>query len=312
MNRGLGTRAVVPALLAMLVVAPTAQAQFGGLIKRAVAGKAADKAAEKVTDKVGPKAPRAGGEAFSATTLQQVIAGARASNAVLAHRDQLVQRRTTEQEALNTLVSQNTGTQNAYQEANSKILDCRQASFNASSSKREAEMHARMTTDPQNMARMQMIAMKYSKAIADAQAHGDTAGVMKAQLAMQNEIMGTNVFAAAKADTAAADAKCGKLPKKPASLVAEDQKRALLSALDDSVRTIEAKAVSAGASASGMDQVRYLELKERLVTILGVIDSGRGIVSYDDAELDLVKQHRDEIDPLRRAIGASTRATRSR
>lgn len=308
MTRGLGTRAVVPALIAMLVVAPTAQAQFGGLIKRAVAGKAAD----KVADKVGPKAPRAGGEAFSATTLQQVIAGARASESVLAHRDQLVQRRATEQEALNTLGSQNGATQRAYEEANGKILDCRQASFNASSEKREAQMKARMTADPQNMARMQMIAMKYSKTIADAQAHGDTAGVMRAQLAMQNEIMGTNVFAAAKADTAAADAKCGKLPKKPASLVAEEQKRDLVSALDDSVRTIEAQAVTAGASASGMDQVRYLELKERLVTILGQIDGGRGPVSYDDAEIDLVKQHRAEIDQIRRAIGAPTRATRSR
>ena len=308
MTRGLGTRAVVPALLAMLLAAPTAQAQFGGLIKRAVAGKAAD----KVADKVGPKAPRAGGEAFSATTLQQVITGARASNAVLAHRDELVQRRTTEQQALNALTSQNGGTQRAYHEANGKILECREASFNASSRERDAQMKARMTADPQNMARMQMIAMKYTKTIADAQQRGDTAGVMRAQLAMQNEIMGTNIFAAAKADTAAADAKCGKLPKKPASLVAEDQKRALVSALDDSLRTAEAQAVSAGASASGMDQVRYLELKERLVTILGQIDGGRGPVSYDDEEIDLVKQHRAEIDPLRRAIGASTRATRAR
>lgn len=307
MTRGLGTRAVVPALLAMLVAAPTAQAQFGGLIKRAVAGKAVDKATEKVTPR-----PRAGGEAFSATTLEQVITGARASDAVLAHRDQLVQRRTTEQEALNTLISQNQGTQRAYQEANSKILECREASFNASDKKREEQMKARMTADPQNMARMQMIAMKYSKAMSDAQQRGDTAALAKAQLDMQREMMGTDIYAMARSDTAAADAKCGKLPKKPAALAAEDQKRALVSALDDSVRTAEARAVGVGASASGMDQVRYLELKERLVTILGQIDTGRAEVSYDDAEVDLVKQHRAEIDPLRRAIGAPTRATRAR
>ena len=66
MTRGVGSRSFVLALVALLttslVAAPTAQAQFGGLIKRAVAGKAV----EKVTDKVGPKAPPARG-AFGPT-----------------------------------------------------------------------------------------------------------------------------------------------------------------------------------------------------------------------------------------------------
>jgi hypothetical protein len=78
------------------------------------------------------------------------------------------------------------------------------------------------------------------------------------------------------------------------------------------VRTVEANAVNSGASASGMDRVRYLELKERLATIVGQLDGNRGPVSYADDEMDLVKQHLGEIDPLRRAIGAPTRATRSR
>jgi hypothetical protein len=312
MTRGLGTRAVVPALVALLtallVAAPTAQAQFGGLIKRAVAGKAA----EKVADKVGPKAPPAAGEAFSATTLQQVIAGARATNAVMQHEADLQQRRDAEQTQLGTLQRQNDGTRNAYAQANQKILSCREASFNDSEHKRQEQMKAHMTADPQNMARMQMIAMKYGKAISDAQQRGDTAALAKAQLDMQREMMGTDVFAAAKADTAAADAKCGKLPKKPAALAAEDQKRATVAALDDSIRTAEAQAVTAGASASGMDKVRYLELRERLASIMSAIGGARLSVSYSDEEMDLVKQHQAELDPLRRAIGAPLRETRAR
>lgn len=308
MTRGLVSRAVVPAVVAMLAAAPTAQAQFGGLIKRAVAGKAT----EKVEDKVGPKAPPAAGEAFSATTLQQVIAGAQATNAVMQHQAELQQRRSAEQADFSTLQRQNDGTRNAYAQANQTIMSCRSASFNDSEHKRDAQMKARMTADPQNMARMQMIAMKYGKAISEAQERGDTAGVARAQLAMQNEIMGTNIFAAAKADTAAADAKCGKLPKKPASLIAEDQKRATVAALDDSIRTAEAQAVTAGANASGMDKVRYLELRERLASIMSAVGGARLSVSYSDAEMDLVRQHQAELDPLRRAIGAPTRQTRTR
>ena len=311
MTRGLGTRAVVPALIAlttMLVAAPVAQAQFGGLIKRAVAGKAA----EKVADKVGPKAPPAAGEAFSAATLQQVIAGARATNTVMLHEADLRQRRDAAQTQVNGFSHQNDGTRNAYAQANQKILACREASFNDSQQKREAEMKTRMKPDAQNMARMQMIAMKYNKQIADAQARGDTAAFAKAQMDMQHEIMGTDVFSAAKADTAAADAKCGKLPKKPAALAAEDQARAQVTALDDSIRTSEAQAVNAGAQASGMDKVRYLELRERLASIMSAVGGARLPVSYSDEEMDLVKQHMDELDPLRRAIGAPTRSTRAR
>jgi len=311
MTRGLGTRAVVPALIAlttMLVAAPVAQAQFGGLIKRAVAGKAA----EKVADKVGPKAPPAAGEAFSAATLQQVIAGARATNTVMLHEADLRQRRDAAQTQVSSLSHQNDGTRNAYAQANQKILECREASFNDSERKRDAQMKSRMTADPQNIARMQMIAMKYNKQMADAQARGDTAAFAKAQMDMQHEIMGTDVFAAAKADTAAADAKCGKLPKKPAALAAEDQARAQVTALDDSIRTSEAQAVNAGAQASGMDKVRYLELRERLASIMSAVGGARLSVSYSDEEMDLVKQHMDELDPLRRAIGAPTRATRAR
>lgn len=308
MRRGLGTRAIVPAFVALLLVAPAAQAQFGGLIKRAVAGKAAD----KVEDKVGPKAPAAGGEAFSATTLQQVIAGARATNAVMEHQKELEQRRNAVETELGSLSHQNDGTRNAYAQANEKILDCRQLSFSQSSKQRDAQMKARMTADPQNMARMQIVAAKYGKVMSDAQARGDTAALARAQLDMQRELMGSDIYAMARSDTAAADAKCGKLPKKPAALAAEDQKRAEAAALDDSIRTAEAQAVNAGAQASGMDKVRYLELRERLASIMSAVDGERLSVSYSDQEMDLVKQHQSELDPLRRAIGAPTRATRAR
>jgi hypothetical protein len=297
---------LVPALLASLLVASPAQAQFGGLIKKAkeaATEKAVDKAVDKATGgESSPGAPRAGGEALTATTLSQVLAGARAADGVLAKREQLVAQRKADEAALRQLESQNQGTRNAYEQANRTVLACREVSISDSEHKRETALEAKMKSDPQNIARMQMIATKYGAAMAQAQQRGDTAAYAKAMREMQAEVLGVDIYTAAKGDTAAADAKCGKVPAKPAALTAQEQKEAAVRKADDDIRTLEAQAVTAGAQASGLDRVRYLELKERVATILGVIGGRRGPVSYSGDEVDLVRAHKSEIDQFRRAF----------
>lgn len=300
MTRRLVTRAIVPALLATLVAAPPAQAQFGGLIKRAVAGKAAEKAAEKVAPQ--ESKPMASGEELTSTTLDQVIAGARAANGMLARNVENRRRLDTLTAQLHRMREQNQPTWGAYREANSKIESCRDISFNQSREKREAQVHAHTSTDPANMARMQATAMKYGQRIVQAQQRGDQAEVARLQMAMQSEIAGVDLVGAAHADTVAADAKCGKLPPKPAKLAAEEAQAAHIDALSDSIRTVEAQAVDVGAQASGMDKVRFLEQKERVLSILGSLDSRSGPVSYGKGEVELVRQHREELSQLRLAL----------
>ncbi|HEV2642703.1 MAG TPA: hypothetical protein VGT98_08350 [Candidatus Elarobacter sp.] len=292
---------MIPVLAASLMIVSPAQAQFGGLLKKAKET-AAQKGAEKAIDKVGPQAPRAGGEALTATTFNQVLTGVRAADGILTQRDRLREQRKAELATLTQMESQNQGTRNAYEQANSTILSGRESSINDSQRKREADMEARMKGDPQNMARMQMIAMKYGDAMAKAQQRGDTAAYAKAMRDVQAEVLGTDIYKAAKADTAVADAKCGRMPKKPAALAAQDAKDAAVRAMDDSLRTLEARAVTVGAQASGMDKVRYLELKERAFTIYGLLGGQRGVVSYGDDEMDLVRQRKAEIDQYRRAF----------
>jgi hypothetical protein len=296
-------RVFAPALIATFTAAAfipvTAHAQFGGLMKRAAAKVAGDKASEKVNQATLPSAK---GEALTDATFANVLKGAQAAAKTLEQRDQLRAKQEADQKALTDLESQNEGTRSAYNKANETILECRDASFNALGEKRDAELQEKYKNDPQTIAKLQMISMKYAKAIADAQQKGDTAGMMKAQLDMQKEILGNDIYALMKADTAATDKKCGTLPAKPASLDREEKLRAAIDQESDSIRTLEATAVNVGAQASGMDKVRYLELKERVFTIYGTLNGRRAPVAYGKEEVELVKGHMSDIEPVKRAL----------
>lgn len=296
-------RAVTPVLVASFAATTftpvSAHAQFGGLVKRAAAKVAGDKASEKVADATRPAAK---GEALTEATFSSVLKGARAADKTLGKRDELRAKQEADEKTLNDLQSQNEGTRDAYNKANETILQCRDASFEDLNKKREAEMEAKYKNDAQNMARMQMIAMKYGKAVAEAQQKGDTAAMMKAQLDMQKEILGNDIYSLLKSDTAATDKKCGKLPAKPAALEREEKLRVSVDQEADSIRTLEAAAINTGAQASGLDRVRYLELKERVVTIMGTLKGQRVPVSYHDEEVALVKQHMSELEEVKRAL----------
>src|SRR5437879_1063043 len=90
---------IAVALAATLVVTPSAQAQFGGLIN-----KAKDKVAQQAGEKVGPVAP---GEQLSDDVLAKVIAGATASDQVLAERDRLLATITDKEKQLSEMRSKN-------------------------------------------------------------------------------------------------------------------------------------------------------------------------------------------------------------
>lgn len=287
--------------VALATPAP-AHAQFGGLVNRA-RDKMAEKAAEKAIEKTAPIEP---GEQLTEDLLGSVLRGAQAADRVLADRDRVVAARALKQKELSALIEANQPIHRAYDEANGKILECRDGSFSKLSHEREAKAEAKMKAleaDPAYMGKMQLIAMKYGKAMADAQQKQDPVALQKVQTDMMKELTGVDIFVDLKADTVATDAQCGKLPAVPPALAAEERAQKAIAASDDSLRTLEAKAVNVGAVASGLEQVRYLQLKERTLGIMKKLEGNAGqMTKFGDDEMSVVKKRQDDLDKVKRAL----------
>ena len=159
-----------------------------------------------------------------------------------------------------------------------------------------------MQSDPVAMARVQLVMMNYAKAMADAQKTQDAVALAKAQQAMMKAVSGEDVFAELQKDTVATDAKCGKAPAVPAALAREEQLQKDIAAIDDRLRTLEARAVTQGAQASGLEQVRYLQAKERALSIMNRMAGQGAAVRFGDEEMDAVKKRQGDLEKVKRAL----------
>ena len=289
------------AACALILAAPApADAQFGGLLKKAkekVAEKGLEKVAEKAGDQLGPVAP---GEQLTDDLLSKVITGAQAADRVLGERDRITTAREAKNKEFSALMDKNQPVHAAYDQANNKIMDCRSASFSSLDDARSEKYEARMK-DPALAGKIQLIGMKYAPRMAEAQQKQDPAMLQKVQGEMMKEITGTDPFADVKKDSVATDAKCGKVPTLPTALVQEERMRKELAAQDNELRTLEAKAVNTGAQASGLEQIRYLQLKERALSILNRVNGQSG-AKYGDEELAAIKKRQSDLEKVKRAL----------
>ena len=281
----------------VLAVAPSAYGQFGGLMNRAK-----DKLADKAKENLGPIAA---GEQLTEALLGKVVTGAQAADRVLANRDKAVATREAKNKELSALIDKNAPVHQAFNEANGKIMDCRDASLSSLQESRSQRVDARikaMESDPALQGKMQLIAMKYGKAMQDAQQRQDAVALTKIQNDMMKEMLGGEAFMDPKKDSVATDAKCGTAPKLPAALAQEEQVRKDVAAADDEIRTLEARAVNQGAQASGLEQVRYLQLKERALSIMKRMNGEGGGARYGDEEMAAVKKRMDDLEKVKRAL----------
>ena len=288
---------LVAAFSLLLAAAPSAQAQFGGLVNRAK-----DKLADKAKENLGPIAP---GEPLTEDLLGKVVTGAQAADRVLGDRDRVQAAREAKNKELSVLIDKNAPVHQAYNEANGKIMNCRDASLSALSQIRSDRSDARvkaMESDPALMGKIQLIGMKYGKAMADAQQKQDAVALSNIQRDMIKEITGEDPFVDMKKDSVATDAKCGKAPKLPAALAQEEQVRKDVARADDEIRTLEARAVNQGAQASGLEQVRYLQLKERALSIMYRMNGQGAGVRYGDDEMAAVKKRLGDLEKVKRAL----------
>ena len=264
--------------------------------------KAKEKMEDKAKENLGPVAP---GEQLTEDLLSKVVNGARAADRVLADRDKAQALRETKNKELSALAEKNAPVHQAYNEANSKIMDCRDASLSAleeARSERQDKQIKAMESDPAMMGKMQLVAVKYGKAMADATARNDAVALTKLQKDMMKEVLGVDLYPDVKKDSVATDAKCGKAPALPAALALEERVRKEVAAADDNIRTLEAKAVNQGAQASGLEQVRYLQLKERALSIMSRMKGEGAGVRYSDEEMAAVKLRLDDLEKVKRAL----------
>ena len=75
-----------------------------------------------------------------------------------------------------------------------------------------------------------------------------------------------------------------------------------IAGLDDRLRTLEARAVTQGAQASGLEQVRYLAAKERALSILQRMAGQGAAVRYGDEEMDAVRKRQGDLEKVKRAL----------
>lgn len=245
-------RSALAAVLTLAVCLPfPAHAQFGSLV---------NKAKDKLAQQAAPVAP---GEQLTDDLLAHVITGAAAADRILVDRDRITAAREAKNKELSALYDRNQSTRAGYNQASQAISQCRSGSFSTRENERKEKMDARMKElqqDPAFIGKMQLMSQKYMKRIIDAQQKNDPVALQKAQMDMMQEVTGMDVFAEARKDTAAVDSKCGKMPALPAALMEEDRITKTVAAQDDSLRTLEATAVNAGAAASGLEQIRYMAL----------------------------------------------------
>ena len=255
MSRKAGT---VFALLALCAV--PAQAQLGGLIKKA-AKKATESKIEDKVESVTPVKPLAG-DPVTEAALDALLRGL---SLELETKDKTKQLLTAIEAKARELAEAERAAGNepdVWRTANRDVERCVSNSLDKSNERHAAEMPQKMMalTSPGKdntalIARLESL----GKRMSDAQAKGDSPAYLRA-FADYTKLLGFDVAR----DSAVAFAACGKLPPKPASLITLERLQAEVGRLNDERRDAEAEGDARAAKAAGMPADKYALARERL------------------------------------------------
>lgn len=268
----------------------TAHAQFGKLVKKAV-------------DKTAPSSGKATGPApvYDETTVElgapqvdQMIAGLTAERTILVGAGQngvqaMVKRRKAASDQRGTIAEAHDKDEQAYENSSSRIESCRSETIDALQQAHTKEAQAKAMSDPAFQQRY----MQAAQAMAAANARGDTAAVRKMQLQLMQ-----SVYPNAKADTAAADAKCGKAVQEPAWHAQREALAKLENALSDSIRATQDTAEATGAKRSGLTVPQFATARERILTFLANQNQRGGITGFSQKEVDALGAKTVELHQL--------------
>jgi hypothetical protein len=271
----LAWRSTVPVAVIAAILLPlnTASAQLGGLVK-----KARDKAIESQVEKrVGGTSASSADAApkFDETTVELtservagMLRGLQAGRAVLDTRTPLNERRDAIYKTREPLWNANQKAYDAYLRQRDENQRCRNDAMEVSREKRQKVTDARnkeLSAKAMNDPAFRQKIMELTPKLAEAQQKGDTVELKRLMKQMGVGEEDT------KADTVAADAKCGKETPKPAFLVQTDSLDGLANRLTDDIRKIEEKAASTEQKESGLNERQFMMARERIEAYLSAM-----------------------------------------
>lgn len=290
-----------PVALALLMLAfalagpaaPPARAGLGDLVK-----KAKDKAAQAVVGKTTSGTPAANAATppeftdelleLTEPRLGHVMKGLEAGNKVLAARAPLVEKRNRLQDEAARLLDQHGKAMDAARAKHDAAERCWSDVLEEKTSARKEQMQATMMNDPAMREKMMALAME----MAEAQAAGDTAAMMKLQ--RQAEAL----TGPTREDSLAARQKCGPVPPLHAMDVKVRALRGETAAVEEQIRANDEQSVAAQVKASGLEPAQFAMARERLIMWLQAIRSAKSGTprGFSDGELAAFDARRAEIE----------------
>ena len=296
------SRSLIPVAVVAAILLPlnTTTAQLGGLVK-----KARDKAIEQQVEKrVGGGTTSSADAApkFDETTVELttervagMVRGLQAGRAVLDTRTPLIARREEISKTREPLWDANQKAYDAYLRTRDENQRCRNDAMHASREKRQVaidahnkEMSAKAMNDP---AFRQKI-MELTPKLTAAQQKGDTVELKR--LMKQMGVADDDT----KADTVAADAKCGKETPKPAFLIKTDSLDGLANKLTDEIRKIEEKAASTEQKESGLNERQFMMARERIEAYLSAMKYNGKPRGFSPNETEALGSRRADLEKV--------------
>jgi hypothetical protein len=252
-------RSIIRTVLVLACVSTTAQAQLGGLIRKATQKVVENKVEEK-TDNMVPVKPMSG-DPLTESSLAGVLKGLSFEMETNQKTRQLSA--AGEAKAKEVIEAERAAGNEpeAWRAANSDVLRCVSRSIDESEKKHQEEAPGKfmaLAADP-NKRELATKAEAAGKKMAAAQQKGD----MPAYTRAANDYMKLFGFDVVK-DSAVAFAKCGKPPEKPASLVKLERLRAEQDKINEERRAAEEEVGALSAKAAGMPADKYALARERL------------------------------------------------
>jgi hypothetical protein len=255
----------------------------------------------------GAQAKPAVGPELTSQRLDRVLVGLRRTLVFVNQRDSLDRERQKADAARSALFTKGDAELQSYNAAESKWSQCSSDVFRQRESTHQqayAGVATRMQTDPSAISRMAAVNAKYRPLIMAASQRRDTVEIKRLTLQMQQEMTGVDLGAMLKADTAAAIAKCGAKPARPAWMAQAEALGKRSEQLATQIRELSSRGVEEGAKASGMSTTDFAALREKLFNFRHAREGNRQPSQYGitDREAALMRSRSAQIDALARAL----------
>jgi hypothetical protein len=245
--------ALVLVLVLVLVLPMRADAQLGGLIK---------KAKEKI---LAPEQPSASaskleaiGDPFDDTSLTATIAGLKVISARQAEIAALDKQADALWTSHGALIDKNKKIYDEYYANRDAISNCTDADMASRQKASEAAQSAKMAEKMYDKDFM-MEVMNAQRAMQEATMKGDTVA-QRTQMAKLSKLVGADM------DSSATFKKCGRVPSKPAAMIEDERLQKQRDDILGRMRTLQGTSEVEAAKAAGTTPAKFLKQRERLLT----------------------------------------------